>query len=376
MVRGAGRDGEVHPAREDRLHLDLQRTLAEVEADPGPVGTFRVAVRMVVLVDHQQLPGGHPAPGAVREHGRRGPGRPDREDVHVDGAGFPTLPVTDLSLLAARRTRPAESAPEDDLVVIHGAVAGLELHGPHPATLRDVQPHELCGNQVRPVRRHGYGRQFDHVVRLAHLPAIPEPRRLGHQRRIARLGAAIDPGDDRLDLLLAQPGVVRPLAVLGIREPRRHLTVDDDAPDRACPRPRLPVSQEGHRRDLARSMAADTVAHQDRRHVAAEDHRVGVGGGGGDGERGRGEGRDQGDRRFPGGPAAKRNAVKRAHHESPIQAHGRLLDTPLAKRATTPVEAARVAFAKEPAVPKTSGDPATMYRQTAAAFSSSACASR
>ena len=100
--------------------------------------------------------------------------------------------------------------------------------------------------------------------------------RLGRRQvlRIALQRAAVDPADDRVDLLVAERHVVLELldADARVDVPRRHLARADALLDRARPRARLLVGDERHRRDRVRLMALLTLGLKNRRDVLRERH--------------------------------------------------------------------------------------------------------
>ncbi len=104
--------------------------------------------------------------------------------------------------------------------------------------------------------------------------------RLRHVLRIALRRAGVDPSDDRVDLVVGQRPIVLEMldADRPVDVPRRHLPRRHARLDGACPRARLFVGDERHRRDRVRPMTRLTFLLEDRRDVLGERHRRGVGG--------------------------------------------------------------------------------------------------
>src|SRR4029077_10889443 len=81
---------------------------------------------------------------------------------------------------------------------------------------------------------------------------------------------AVDPGGDRVDLLLAQAGVVRVITESRIRRPRRHLALRDARLDRAGPRAHFFETGQRHRTARTRWMAGRALLEEDWRNIAVE----------------------------------------------------------------------------------------------------------
>jgi hypothetical protein len=103
-----------------------------------------------------------------------------------------------------------------------------------------------------------------------------------HVLRIAFGRARIDPANDRVDLRVAQRHVVLEIvdADAHVDMPRRHLTRDDTLLDGTCPRARILIRDQRHRRDRIRLMALLTLVLENGRDVFAERHgpRSGISG--------------------------------------------------------------------------------------------------
>ena len=116
----------------------------------------------------------------------------------------------------------------------------------------------------------------DEVGLAAVRPSGREGRRRREVRVVAARRAAIDPGDDRVDLRLRQTRVVAHLQRLRrIGAPGRHLARDDLGFDRARPRPHVVVRQQRHRGDFTRAVALRAMIEDDGRHVLGERGHVG-----------------------------------------------------------------------------------------------------
>ena len=116
-------------------------------------------------------------------------------------------------------------------------------------------------------------RQLEDVVRLA--PLVGPSRRKIRQRRQVRSKpagrAAVDPGNDRVDLLLGKPPLVAERqTVVRVRRPRGHGARDDQVLDRARPRPGRGERRQRHRRDVARPVTRHAIVEQDRGDVPGE----------------------------------------------------------------------------------------------------------
>src|SRR5262245_49606552 len=115
---------------------------------------------------------------------------------------------------------------EDDCVVHDALVAGTEFGGLNPLVFGEVGGDAEVDVIVRPARveREFFGhRKRD--VRLADPPGVREIGRGRQIFRVAFLRATVNPPDDRVDLALLQPRVVREFAVPRIGAPWRHLSV-------------------------------------------------------------------------------------------------------------------------------------------------------
>ena len=197
----------------------------------------------------------------VRRFGlcRSGVGILHRHVVHQRPAR-PRGPAAEL-----RSRRQIDQTGRD--VVRHRVVAGPYLGRRHPHDVVEGQ-----GREQVEVRGLSLGvdlprdRELDDVVRIQPVGVAPARRgevgRLGG-RPVPLRRAAVDPGHDRLDLVVAQADVVGELAEAPVGEPRRHLAGDDLRLDGPRPRPRVAVRQQRHRRHLVRPVAARAVVEQD-----------------------------------------------------------------------------------------------------------------
>ena len=127
-------------------------------------------------------------------------------------------------------------------------------------------------HNVRVVHHTGGGnidgdRHLQNHIRLADGPTLGELPRRGRVLLVAFLCAAIDPRDQRVDLMLRERTVVRELAEVRIREPWRHLLGEHRGLDRLGPGTDLVVAHEAHRRHFARPMAFLAAVLQHRRDV-------------------------------------------------------------------------------------------------------------
>ncbi len=172
--------------------------------------------------------------------------------------------MNDLARLETRRTNLDEPDPAR---LVEGQCGGR----PVPDVL------VLGGHRV-------LGRLDDEVRRteaVAHrFPFVVGDERLGRREifRIALHGAAVDPADDRVQLIVAQRHVV--LEVLHadalVDVPRRHLPRRHALLDRAGPRPHVLERDERHRRDRVRLMALLAFRLEDRRDVLGKSDRLRV----------------------------------------------------------------------------------------------------
>ncbi len=115
-------------------------------------------------------------------------------------------------------------------------------------------------------------------VGRAGAPAFGELGSRGQQRRIALRCAAVGPGDQRCALRIGDHPLVVKRTRGRVGMPRRHVPLAHLVPDRLGPRPGLLISEERHRGDFARAMAARAVLENDRRYVLGEGGSVLVGG--------------------------------------------------------------------------------------------------
>ena len=113
-----------------------------------------------------------------------------------------------------------------------------------------------------------------HEIRHANLPAVGELRRRWHIGRVAFFGAAIHPRRDRLNLFVGQTPIVREARIVRIGQPGGHAPFDNHPLDGSCPRPRVLVGQERHRRDFAGTMTVDAIGVDDGRDILTECHVV------------------------------------------------------------------------------------------------------
>src|SRR5262249_2899653 len=109
--------------------------------------------------------------------------------------------------------------------------------------------------------------QIKHNVGLADVPAFQELRRWWEVFGVTFFRSLIHPSDDRVDVLLREFAVIQELAVMRIGVPRRHRPISDLLLYRTRPGPRVLISQQRHRRDLAGPMALHAVVEEDWRDV-------------------------------------------------------------------------------------------------------------
>ena len=232
-----------------------------VGADTGNVGTEAGALRggLIALLGGQLAALGPPVRGQPR---------------HLLGVDvrIPHRNVVDLGAAGPRRP-PAEHHARRHVDEAGGdVVGGRVVAGPH---LGRRHRHHVVerqrGVEVEVGRlalrvdlpRDG---ELDDVVGLTPFrmaPARGREARGFRGRPGAFGGAAVRPRGDRLDLLVAQAGVVREVPEARVGEPRRHLARLDLGLDGTRPRPRVAVRQQRHRRHLVRPVAARAVVEQD-----------------------------------------------------------------------------------------------------------------
>ena len=128
--------------------------------------------------------------------------------------------------------------------------------------------------QIRAGRRHLERGVFHDQIRRAYPPGrhVVESWHGGHVGGVPLDGAAVDPFDDRRDLVITQRRIVLVLldADRLVEEPGRHLALADALLDRLRPGPRVVVREQRHRRDLAGTMTPDARPVQNRRDVLRE----------------------------------------------------------------------------------------------------------
>ena len=111
-----------------------------------------------------------------------------------------------------------------------------------------------------------------HQIRRRNIPAVHVFARRRRVFRVAFFRAAIRPGHQRIDLLLAQRAIVGEMAVLRVGEPGRHLLRQDVFLYGFGPRARVFVRHQRERSDLARAMALLTMLLDDFLHIPMERH--------------------------------------------------------------------------------------------------------
>ena len=155
-------------------------------------------------------------------------------------------------------------------MVQHLRVSRTHLRRDNPHVFGKVHFHQnvLVGHRAGRGHIEVLGHLDDHV-RLD-IPAVMKGDRSRLVLRVAFHRAAVRPRTERHDFRVGQSLVVREMPVRRIREPGRHLPLDDSGLDRFRPRTRVLVGQERHRRDLARAMARLTVLLQNRQHMLVE----------------------------------------------------------------------------------------------------------
>src|SRR5262249_18823690 len=150
-------------------------------------------------------------------------------------------------------------------------VAGTDLDGPHVFVLGKVGRNCKVDVFVTPCGAHlEFIRHREHGVRLADAPAFNKGARRGKIRGIPFRGTRIDPADDRLDLAVAEPAIVGKLANTGIGVPWGHHAPQDLFANRARPWARLLEAHEGHRPNLAGTMAGLAALLKNRHDVLGE----------------------------------------------------------------------------------------------------------
>src|SRR5690242_10366688 len=114
---------------------------------------------------------------------------------------------------------------------------------------------------------------LEHSIRFWYVPAI---HKLARSRRILRIAldrAAINPGDQSIDLRLSQRTIVPEMAESGIGEPRWHLARQDRRLDRLGPGPRLLIGKQRHWPDFAGAVAFLAPVLQNRHDAFVKGHR-------------------------------------------------------------------------------------------------------
>ena len=286
VVAGVGGDFEPDRTGQRRDDFLLHLAFTPVEADLCPV-SCDLAVGVIVRVDVPGLTWIHPPARALRELVRVGADRPDRE--HVEEA----TPAGALG---------GAAGGENDRMMGHCPVAGLDLDRADPALFRNVERVVEVGiviatdttrsrtpslshaggiqarrpKTARPLSitfADGGDRNFVegyNQVRFAKLPSFSEGRQFGKVAWGTLGRARIDPLCNGVDLLLFQPQIILEETMTGVGEPGRHLAADDLVLDPASPRPHFVVGAERHRSGLAWTVTGHAVLENDGSHVPCE----------------------------------------------------------------------------------------------------------
>ena len=108
-------------------------------------------------------------------------------------------------------------------------------------------------------------------------PNRPSIHRPFHRWRrilgIAFRSTAVYPLDEGIDFILLQRTIIREVAIILVREPRRHFPHRYRGLDRLCPGTRILVGDERHRRDLTGPVTALTIFLENRKHIFGESDR-------------------------------------------------------------------------------------------------------
>ena len=303
--------------------LDLVLGLGKEQAETRAVADLdpRVVVRTSPVLDDEFDLRARPEPftGAVREQHRVVAAQPLAEELRAGGRGahpgrlgFVLVAEgvvghldLDFELLGLRVVGLVDPGrhPVDDARVL-----GPELVAGDPAVLLELDGEHLAvRGSLLPGRDDRLGRGLEHHVRVAEHPLLL--RELQGRRQVApgALGsAALHPGDEDVDLLLAHPPGVPEVVVAGVGGPRRHapghqLFFDRHRPGAGAG---LRVVAVGGQVDVVRGralrvVARHAVAAEDRPDVVGEvdvgrDPHVGRGRVGGDAGQGQGGQRDRG----------------------------------------------------------------------------------
>ena len=180
----------------------------------------------------------------------------------------------DLRLVAAARRD-----HEDDQVMDDRRIPRPHLRCPDPDVLLELGvDHEvLVGHRPLGGDLDLLG-QGDHQVGGRDAPALDIVRRLGQVARVALGRPGGDPGGDRLLFVVAQPGVVGELAVLGAGVPGGHAAALNHLVDHLGPAGGLLVVAQGKRGDLPLAVAGDATVAEDPGHMLrVGDGRIGPG---------------------------------------------------------------------------------------------------
>src|SRR6185312_14283783 len=119
-------------------------------------------------------------------------------------------------------------------------------------------------------RRERVRRNRDDHVGLADLPTVRKRWSRRHVLRIAFKLGAVRPGFDGLHFYAGQTRIVRPLAIMWVGEPWRHLAREHRFLNRRCPRLRILVGEQRHRRDIVRMMARHAMLIKNGRDVVSK----------------------------------------------------------------------------------------------------------
>ncbi len=257
---GAGWNAERHVHDHPAAERLLRRLLRVDHADAGAIARRRAVGRVVHLQDDlgvRRQPARHARLVGFTRHVRRDAAKPD----------------------AARRPlvvrRAARGLRVRDDVVDDRRIARTELDRLNPLVLGQMRRHAdvLIGDRAIGRDLELLGHREDRVG-LADRPALGE-RRPGRQIAVvAARRARVDPGGNRVDVLLREARIVLEDAVRRVGRPRRHLALHHALLDGARPGTGLFVCHQRHRREHRRPMAADAVVVDNRRDVLGIGHRA------------------------------------------------------------------------------------------------------
>src|SRR5262245_54243495 len=189
-------------------------------------------------------------------------------------AQFGQFLLAQLGLIALRRRHDERNDVMHDL-----AIAGPRLGPEHVTILCDIQRDFKILVLVRAAGiQSEFIRHCQHQIRLADTPAFDELRRRRQIIGLPFLRSAINPVRNLVNLGLAQPPVVCPLADVRIGVPGRHLAADDLLANGPGPGPRVFVAQYREGRCFTGAVTLDTALEEDRGDVFVESDRLSAAG--------------------------------------------------------------------------------------------------